>query len=156
LSDPYDQPAPLWMARVAGVVLGGFGLGLSALSVFLIVRQLQLHGQLETGASVFLAILLPITWFCLSVGGRLTFSKPNRSGSILSPFGWLVLAVLFSVIALGFTILLARSGELQLFSGIALAAAFAVWCWRARSRVLKLHQHSKLPSNKSLERTRDR
>jgi len=137
------------MARGAGVVLGVFGLGLLALSIFLIIRQLQHHGQLEADAIVFLAILLPIAWFCLSVGSRLTFSKPNRSGSILSPLGWLILVVLFAALALGFTVLLVRGGELQFFTGIAVSAGFAVWCWRARSRILKLDPLSKAPSNTS-------
>lgn len=43
-------------------------------------------------------MLAVISLFCLLVGYRLTFQKPNRYNSILSPVGWCILGSIFMLI----------------------------------------------------------
>ena len=149
-----DQPANSIFARLAGVVFGIIGVGLGSLAAFIAWRQFESRGTIETAAAVLLVVLIPIAWFCASTGWRLAWNRPNRYGSIVRPWAWRTLAGIFLVFAI--TLVVFATMEAKLLSAWPAlgAVAFALLClWRARmlGRLVKLE----LPSNTSLERTRE-
>jgi hypothetical protein len=128
---PTSAPADVRiLGRLAGAVLMAFGLGLTALMAFLVERQLTLRGHIERGALIFLAVCGVLSLFCFPVGYRLITQRPNRYRSVLPPWAWLMLAVLFAATASMFFVLGAHSRELTLggifsavFSLMAIVAA---------------------------------
>lgn len=118
------------LGRTAGGILLVFGLGLVALMIFLVERQLTLRGHIERGALVFLAVGCLLSLFCFPVGYRLVTQRPNRYGSVLPPWAWFLIAVLFGALAAAFFVLDPHSQEFTtvgiftaLFSFMAIVAA---------------------------------
>jgi ATP-dependent Clp protease adapter protein ClpS len=86
------------IARVAGGVLLAFGTGLAILAIWVVERQLSLRGSLQLTAAAMVIGFSLVAAFCLPVGYRLLLKRPNSYGSLLSPAGWLVVAIcIFSI-----------------------------------------------------------
>jgi ATP-dependent Clp protease adapter protein ClpS len=81
------------MARVAGGVLLAFGTGLAILAIWIVERQFTLRGSLQLTAVAIVMGFSLLMIFCFPVGYRLFLNRPNRHGSLLSPAGWIVLAI---------------------------------------------------------------
>lgn len=117
------------VARFAGFILFAFGLGLIALSAGLVVRQLEFRGNLSADVLGMIVGFTLVAVFCIPVGFRLLFNRPNRYGSILSPGGWFTLASVFAILALAMLYfafdVLSPMGLL----GAVLCAPFAYLCY---------------------------
>ena len=87
------------IARVAGAILLVFGMGLATLAIRIVWVQPDRAGAPELSTVVITTVLVVIAAFCLSVGYRLLFNRPNRYGSILSPVGWRLFAAFFVAVA---------------------------------------------------------
>jgi len=87
------------LARFAGLILFAFGLGLVALSTGLVVRQLEFYRTVPAKALGMVSVFTLIAVFCIPVGFRLLFNRPNRYGSVLSPGGWFTLSSVFAILA---------------------------------------------------------
>jgi hypothetical protein len=150
-----DQPASSIFARLVGVAFGLIGLGLASLAVFIVWRLLESPGPIGLPPIMLLIVLAPIAWFCGSTGWRLALNRPNRYGSIIRPWAWRTLAAIFLLLAI--TVVVVSSIEAKLLTAWPAlgAVAFSLLCmWRARA--LGRLVRPELPSNTSLERTRDR
>ena len=108
-----DQ-AHTFMARVAGGVLLTFGIAVAILAIWIVERQLTLRGSLQSTAAALVISFSLISAFCVLLGYRLLFNRPNRYGSLLPPIGWLVLAICFGVTGVGIAVFAIWRGEYQL------------------------------------------
>lgn len=131
------------IARIAGVILFVFGIGLATLSVWIIERQLTFHGALSLDVLTVVLVLSVISLFCIVVGYRLAFNRPNRYGSILSPSAWIVLGAIFGILGLGTTayVVIFKLFDTQFITAVVSPFVFAVLCWRASAAARKrVHQ----------------
>jgi ATP-dependent Clp protease adapter protein ClpS len=103
-----------FIVRVVGSVFLLFGIALAILAILAVERQLTVHGTLMTGAVVPAILICVISAFCLLVGCRLLFNRPTGSGSILTPRGWMVLAISFYSLGVASIAAAASKGEYQL------------------------------------------
>lgn len=119
------------LARLSGVVLLLAGLGLEALFALIVERQLTLRGGIERSVLIFSAIISIVGFVCCLIGLRLALNRPNRYQSLLPPYGWYTMALVFVVLgpALGF--LMIRQGDYEQLIGAACATLFGGWCWKA-------------------------
>lgn len=126
--------ANLVLARLAGIVLLLFGLGLIGLIGLFFMRNSSSLGARLQDAVLLLLIFGVVGSFCCSVGYRLTFNRPASNGSILSRHAWVALAVVFTLLGLLTTalIFLARKGAGGAIPGAICSFAFAALCWKAR------------------------
>jgi hypothetical protein len=150
-----DQPVGTIASRLVGLAFGTIGLGLASLAGFIAWAQLESGGSIQIAAAVLLIVIIPIAWFCTSTGWRLALNRPNRYGSIIRPWAWRTLATLFLIMAVILVVFASMEAKLLSAWPALGAIAFALLCfWRARmlGRLVK----PELPSNKSLERTRER
>ena len=119
------------MARLVGIVSLSLGLALAALSLWMIERQLMLHGSLVKFALIFCIVAGLLAIFCILTGYRLLFNRPNSYGSLLPPPVWFVVAAFFVLVGLA---LLAWALYQGLYTRIEPAAMFAFFgwlCWQA-------------------------
>ena len=127
---PVPEPdAPVSLVRVVGVIIGLIGLALLALASDLVFIQTPSHGYLETGVAVFIAVLIPIIWFCLNAGTRFVLNSPSPDDSILSWSGWRYLAIYLASLTLWLLILGIR---LNLGAGVfalTVGGTAAKLCW---------------------------
>lgn len=119
------------VARLAGATLVVACLGLSALVVGMIQRQVDLKGTVEPAVLLFAAVCTIVGLVCGVLGLRLTLNRPNRYQSLLPPPGWYALASVFGVLApvLGFVVV--RHGDYEHLVGAACTVVLALWCWKA-------------------------
>src|SRR5688572_26763952 len=125
------DPMSKVLARISGVVLLLAGLGLEALFIFIIERQLTLRGGVERSVLIASVILSIIGFACCLIGFRLAFNRPNRYQSLLPPFGWYAMALIFVVLGPGLGVLMIRQGDYEQLVGAACAILFGVFCWKA-------------------------
>jgi ATP-dependent Clp protease adapter protein ClpS len=88
------------IARIVGGVCFAFGIASGILAVWAIDRQFAVRGVVRISSGAAIVGFLLISSFCCLVGFRLTFNRPNRNGSILSPTGWRMLALCFCIVGL--------------------------------------------------------
>ena len=100
--------------RIIGTLSLTLGIALAILAILAVERQLTVHHTLMTGAMVPVILVCLISAFCSLVGCRLLFNRPTRNGSILSPPGWMVLAISFYVTCVASITSAALRGEYQL------------------------------------------
>jgi len=136
-------PVSGWQLKIVGGVLLWIGVGAVGLFSWMLYKARLDH----LGVYVFLAAFAIISLFCLSVGWRLFFNRPNRYGSILDPISWRIVGTMFGLIAWFFTELImarldARAEVLAMFAlWLALSCAVCYWCFR-RARLLSTHGSS--------------
>src|SRR5690348_11658639 len=117
-----------WMVRGAGVLLLLFWVALAGVDVF-VLGPILLQGALTRSGAVIVAVLALVTVFSLQVGYRLAFLRPNAYGSLLTPVGWSVLAGLFAVAGVGFTVFAVSSRQYESFFLPCVCAGFGYQCW---------------------------
>lgn len=121
------------IAFLAGAVLLVFGLWLEGLAMYAIERQVEFHRQIDLKLVYFLCALALPGYFCIAVGYRLAFNRPNRYQSILGPFGWYSLALVFAIIGAcaGFVAYRKLGFDAWLLVALAFFGLFAALCVRA-------------------------
>jgi len=123
--------AHLILERVAGIVLLIFGLGLGVLTLWIVERKLTLRGSVERVALIMCSVFGLIAAFCTTVGYRLSFNRPNRHGSLLSPRSWVVAAGFFGLIGLALSALALYQRTYTQVEPAAMSGFFAWLCWQA-------------------------
>lgn len=81
------------LVRLIGGVCLAFGIALAILAIMSGERLLITHSL--TNATVPTMMVSVVSAFLLLVGCRLLFNRPTGKGSVLSPPGWVTLAILF-------------------------------------------------------------
>jgi hypothetical protein len=142
-------------ARRVGFILAAIGLGLGWHLMIVVWRQLGHRSVIEVGALVFVCTVVPIAWFCTAAGLRLAFNRQNRYGSVVGPWTWRVLAMIFLLVSIAFVLIAAMQENLLFVVPAIGAISFAILSVR-RARMLGHLVLGVLPSNTSLERTRER
>jgi ATP-dependent Clp protease adaptor protein ClpS len=107
------------IARIIGGVSLAFGIASAILAIWAIDRQFAIRGMVQISAAAAIVMFLSISAFCCLVGYRLVFNRPNRNGSLLSPTGWMMLALCFCIIGLTIAAIGLGRGDYRLF-GVAL------------------------------------
>jgi len=82
-------------------------------------------------AAAGVLIFVSLSAFCGLVGYRLLFNRPNRNGSLLSPTGWMWLALCFWVIGLTMAAVSLGRADYTLLLGTLGAGVLGFWCVRA-------------------------
>jgi hypothetical protein len=126
------------LARAAGAVLLVFGVALGALGSVAVLRHIESIAAVDWTATLVLALFGVLSIFCLAVGYRLAFNRPNRYGSILPPAAWAVLAGIFGIagLAFGATTFTAKVPLRGALLGSVSTLMFAVLCWRKRGAMV--------------------
>jgi hypothetical protein len=135
-----DQPGGLWVQRAIGAVTLFLGITLAVLLAFSAFKLAASGGATLTPALVFCAVIGTLSAFFVSVGARMSFNRPNRHGSLLTPGLWFVIAALFFACAVftACTLVATRQfAKLEVAGyGLALAALAAM----AGRRAMKKHK----------------
>lgn len=139
------DPTSNMLARLSGVVLLLAGLGMEALFIWAIERQLTLRGGFERSALIVSAVLSMVGFVCCLIGLRLTLNRPNRYQSLLPPFGWYTIAFVFVVLGPVLGYLTIRQGEFRQLIGAACAVLLGAWCWKA-GRVAAMRGRTDAPA----------
>lgn len=135
---PAAAPAPsaelVWpvFRRIVGLVVLLFGLALAALALLLAWRILS--GPWSSGPLIGSGICALIGTFCLLIGYRLIFNRPNSRGTLFGPVVWRSVAALFSIAAIAVTVFTAWKGvhDLYISLPLVLSAGLLAWiCWQA-------------------------
>ncbi len=129
-----DKPAPAWMVRAVGGLLFCCGIALLVFVVWFAYRVALLGKTPQLAVLVIEVISAAITAFCLFVGYRLVFKRPNRHGSALPPVGWYALGSMFVLLAIGTAAPLLWTAQYSELTGSLCAAVFAAWCFLAAKR----------------------
>jgi hypothetical protein len=133
MTNPYLEPVSSTWVRAAGVVLLAAALALTA------AISWAIWGYVGPGAPgrpfnssmlIFGLILVALCGMCWQAGYRLTFGRPDRSGTLFSRPAWLAIGTGLLVITLLMAVVIARGRGLNLvdvqfmlfFGGI------GVWC----------------------------
>src|SRR5262245_47715125 len=90
-----EGPVNRIYAKVVGGVMLWIGVAGLGLFVYFAYKLAVLGRTPAIGADVFMVVLAIVGVFCVYVGWRLFFNRPNRFGSILTPLGWRALCGLF-------------------------------------------------------------
>ncbi|WP_457354644.1 hypothetical protein [Roseateles sp. P5_D6] len=120
-----DQPGGLWVQRAIGAVTLFLGLTLAVLLAFSTFTLVARGGATLTPALIFCAVIGTLSAFFVSVGVRMSFNRPNRHGSLLTPGLWFVIAALFfacAVFVVGTLVATRQFAKLEV-AGYALALA---------------------------------
>jgi ATP-dependent Clp protease adapter protein ClpS len=104
------------IARFVGGISLAFGIAMAMLVIWAVGRQLAVHSELDKSVIVIAALCSMISAFCSLVGYRLLFNRPNRNGSLLSPIGWMALAISLSAVGVALTSVAIVRGEYQLLA----------------------------------------
>ena len=137
--DPFrpsaETAAPSIVVRAAGLVMSSFGVALAMLVLWMVYRLWILDRFGRLGAWLLLTGTVIIATFCLLIGSRLFFVRPNRYGSLLTPRGWRILGSVFYSTTAASVVAAIVSGRYELLLVCPLAAGFGVMCIRAASRL---------------------
>jgi hypothetical protein len=128
-----EQRINLLFGRVAGGVLSWFGVGLTAVFLWIAYGMLVDHRALGISTLIALSALAVVAGFCLVAGFRLYLDKPNAYGSFLTPPGWMILGCVFAAMS-GF-LLFAENRPDDFATLVACTAAFAAGCFYTASRL---------------------
>ena len=130
-----ETPAPSVLVRAAGLLMSCFGVALAMFVVWMVYRLWVLDRFGRLGVWLFLAGSVVSATFCLLIGSRLFFVRPNRYGSLLTPRGWRILGSVFYSTAAASVVAAILSGRYELLLVCPLAAAFGIMCIRAALRL---------------------
>jgi hypothetical protein len=133
-----DKMNPI-IIRITGSILFLVGIGFVVSSLWIIIGQFALLGTVRLNALPLVLGLGLISFFCIVVGYRLTFNRPNKYGSILSPISWIVLGLIFGVFGLGIiiSIIFINHFPTRFISVAIFSILFAAVCWYAGSLARK-------------------
>ena len=130
-----ETRAPPILVRATGLLMSSFGVALAMVGVWMVYRFWVLDRFGRVGAWLLLMGTVITATFCLLIGSRLFFVRPNRYGSLLTPRGWRILGSVFYSTAVAAVLAALVSGRYELLLTCPLAAGFAVVCIRAASRL---------------------
>jgi len=131
-----DPISPTVIARVVGVAMTAVGTAFVVLALFLVIRQIQLYGTVQSDALIFVVAVIPIAIFFLTAGWRLTLNRPNRYGSFLSPIVWRLLALVFATVAIWMLVMSIRQREVLIAAPPVIGLLLlAVWSWRRADKL---------------------
>jgi hypothetical protein len=137
--DPVRQsaeiPAPSSLVRVVGLVMSVFGVALALFGAWAVYRIWILDRFDRPFAWLLLGGSATTAAFCLLVGSRLFFVRPNRYGSLLTPRGWRILGSVFYSTTGAMAVAAIVSGRYLLLLGCPIAAGFGLLCFRAALRL---------------------
>jgi ATP-dependent Clp protease adapter protein ClpS len=132
-----------FVVRIIGCVSLIFGIALAFLSSLALKRIFTVHQTFTIGAALPLIGCYLISVFCLFVGFRLSFNRPNRYGSSLTPTLWLLLAISFYGFGVISIVAAASRGEYQL---LLVAVGFGVLGFGSE-KVGRASRHNIAPSH---------
>jgi hypothetical protein len=128
----------LVVARIAGAVVLMFGIGVGALAIWIIERQLTLRGAIQGDAIAFVLGLSILSLFCATLGYRLVRNRPNRYQSILSPTAWIMLALSFGAMGLAAVVYnLYVTKYVEVGVSVAVSSILIYGCIRARKAAIR-------------------
>lgn len=114
------------LTRFSGAILLTFGVGLIVLGLWIVERQVTFQRAPDGTLIAVLTGFLLIALFCLPVGFRLAFNRPNRYGSLLPPAAWFALSCFFVVLGAFMTWFVAETRDFARGgTSIVFALAFA-------------------------------
>jgi hypothetical protein len=122
---------------VGGVLLLG-GVPFGALLVWAISLVIPPRSVDLLTAFVTFAVLGGIEMFCVGVGYRLFFNRPNLYGSIFGPFGWMALGIVLTILTVSVAVGSVMRGweaVLQATGPLIAMVIFALWCFRMHGRL---------------------
>ena len=156
---PYLAKTDNWAVRVAGAILGAFGLGLAALfgrAVYVTVADFQVGEVPPTAHVVILAVIFVVAAMSLHIGYRFVFNRPTANGTLFSPFWWMVLGATLLGLAVVVSILVSQDGgyHFEAYRSSYGVGGLAVWCFIMAYRSFR--KGGGAPSNSSPERMRER
>lgn len=127
--------APSSLVRFVGLVMSAFGVALAMFGIWAVYRIWTLDRFDRPFAWLLLGGSATIATFCLLVGSRLFFVRPNRYGSLLTPRGWRILGSVFysTTGAMGIAAIVSERYLLALVCP--LTAGFGILCFRAALRL---------------------
>lgn len=130
-----EIPAPSGLVRVVGLVMSIFGVALAMFGVWAAYRIWILDRFDRPFAWLLLGGSATVATFCLLVGSRLFFVRPNRYGSLLTPRGWRILGSVFYSTTGAVCIAAIVSGRYVLALACPLTAGFGFLCFRSALRL---------------------
>jgi hypothetical protein len=130
-----ETPAPSALVRFVGLLMSAFGVALAMFGMWAVYRIWILDRFDRPFAWLLLGGSATIATFCLLVGSRLFFVRPNRYGSLLTPSGWRILGSVFYSTTGAMCIAAIVSGRYMLALACPLTAGFGVLCFRAALRL---------------------
>lgn len=133
MTSPYLAPVGGRWRRVAGVVLLFAGAVLTALlgyRALQFVTQPALRHGFTSSSLVFALILFALCGICWQGGYRLTFNRPDRSGSLFSRPAWFAigLALVVITVIMAAVIVAARRPTIVDVQVVLSLGAIGVWC----------------------------
>ncbi|WP_457325597.1 hypothetical protein [Roseateles sp. P5_E11] len=132
-----DQPGGLWVQRAIGAVTLFLGLTLAVLLAFSTFTLVARGGATLTPALIFCAVIGTLSAFFVSVGVRMSFNRPNRHGSLLTPALWFAIAALFFTCAVFIASTLLATRQFAKLEVAGYAFAFAALAVMAGRRAMK-------------------
>lgn len=139
------------IARILGGMSLAFGIAATVLAVWAIDRQFAVRGVVQVSGALAGVVFLLIAAFCVLVGYRLLFNRPNRNDLVLSRSGWALLALSFWVVGFTLAAIGLGRGKYQLLAvavGLSVFGIASMLAGRAVSR--KLLFSPVLPAGTSL------
>lgn len=133
MTNPYlERVARVW-ARIAGIAMLAAGAGLTSVlgyALFKFAAHEEGRRRLTSSSVIFALILLALCGICWQAGFRLTFNRPDRSGTLFSRPAWFAigsgLLVVTSLMAA--VIFSARRPNGIDYQVIVSLGALGVWC----------------------------
>lgn len=138
----------------AGIVLAAFALALGVLVIGLGWRAVTGGLKVSLIGMLLSLVLALVTLGLGTLSWRFIANRPNRYQSIFGPMGWKICAAFWFAAAAGVAFTAAQERTAQPIGGAIGALALAVGSWRRSSSVAA--KAPARPSNKSLERSRER
>jgi len=133
VTNPYLTPvASLWR-RVAGAALLLAGAGLTAALVyqaFELATREENSRAFTSSSVIFALILVALCGICWQAGYRLTFDRPDRSGTLFSRPAWLAIGTGLVVVTalMAAVVLSARRPTLLDVQVMLFLGGIGVWC----------------------------
>jgi hypothetical protein len=126
-----QAPSSRRMNVAVGVALLLLGLCLGAVDGFFLTKILFMNVKVEVGAWVVVVILTCIVAFCISTGVRLVWGRPNRYGSLLSPWTCYALAAVFLAFAIVAAVTLISQGSYLKLNVVPIVLLLSLLCFGA-------------------------
>jgi hypothetical protein len=136
---------------IAGLLLAAFSVAIAALVLLAMWRTTQSGRVSLLGTSLVIA-LSAVAYGLGKLSWRFIANQPNRYKSIFGPIGWKICAAFCMCAALLIGYLAFHEKDIRAIGGMVGALAMGVGSWR---RSVAIQEVVDVPSNKSLERSRD-
>lgn len=119
------------IARVAGAILILVALGFAVIPVLIF----KLHDRTRSSEWYAIGVFSALACGFFSIGFRLLFDRPNRNGTLLSPFSWYVIGAVFFATGIVLAVATISSSHYAHSAGILGAFLVGFWCIQAGNSV---------------------